>query len=109
MKILQRYFAVEIFRSVLFALVSFLSLFAFFDLMGELQSVGRGGYQLQHAFLYVLMGLPGYIYELMPIAALIGTIYVLAQFAARSERFGFGGLSIESGNGENNFLCAFAS
>jgi lipopolysaccharide export system permease protein len=85
MKILQRYFATEIFRSVLFALVAFLSLFAFFDLMGELQSVGRGGYQLQHAFLYVLMGLPGYTYELMPIAALIGTIYVLAQFAARSE------------------------
>ncbi|CAN5142115.1 LPS export ABC transporter permease LptG [soil metagenome] len=85
MKILQRYFAVEIFRSVLFALVSFLSLFAFFDLMGELKSVGHGGYRLQHAFLYVLLGLPGYTYELMPIAALIGTIYVLAQFAARSE------------------------
>lgn len=85
MKVLQRYFTTEIARSVLFALVAFLALFAFFDLMGELQSVGRGGYQLQHAFLYVLMGLPRYIYELMPIAALIGTIYALAQFAARSE------------------------
>lgn len=85
MKILQRYFATEIFRSVLFALISFLALFGFIDMMGEIQSVGRGGYQLQHAFLYVLMGLPGYTYELMPIAALIGTIYVLAQFAARSE------------------------
>jgi lipopolysaccharide export system permease protein len=85
MKVLQRYFTVEIVRSVLFALVAFLALFAFFDLMGELQSVGRGGYRLQHAFLYVLMGLPGYTYELMPIAALIGTIYALAQFAAHSE------------------------
>jgi len=85
MTVLQKYFASEIIRSVVFVLVAFLALFAFFDLMGELQSVGRGGYRLQHAFLYVIMGLPGYAYELMPIAALIGTIYVLAQFASRSE------------------------
>lgn len=85
MTVLQRYFAVEIIRSVAFVLVAFLALFAFFDLIGELQSVGRTGYRLQHAFLYVFMSLPGYAYELMPIAALIGTIYVLAQFASRSE------------------------
>jgi lipopolysaccharide export system permease protein len=47
--------------------------------------VGRGGYALQHAFLYVFLRLPGYIYDLLPIAALIGTIYTLAQLAARSE------------------------
>jgi len=85
MTVLQKYFASEIFKSVFFVLIAFLALFAFFDLMGELKSVGRGGYQLQHAFLYVLMGLPGYTYELMPIAALIGTIWTLAQFASRSE------------------------
>jgi len=85
MKVLQRYFTSEIVRSVLFTLAAFLALFAFFDLMNELPSVGRGGYKLQHAFFFVLLGLPGYAYELMPIAALIGTIYTLSQFAARSE------------------------
>jgi len=85
MKVLQRYFAVEILRSVAFVLAAFLALSMFFDLMGELKAIGRGGYQLQHAFLYVLMGVPGYVYELMPIAALIGTIWALAQFASRSE------------------------
>lgn len=85
MTVLQRYFSAEIIRSVLFVLAAFLALFAFFDLIGELQAVGRGGYQLQHAFLYVMLGLPGYTYELMPIAALIGTIYALAQFASNSE------------------------
>ena len=85
MKVLQRYFAGEIIRSVLFALLAFLSLFAFFDLMGELQSVGRHGYQLHHALLFVLLGMPGYVYDLMPIATLIGSIYTLAQFASRSE------------------------
>jgi lipopolysaccharide export system permease protein len=40
---------------------------------------------IQHAFLYVLMLLPGHVYEVMPVAALIGTIYTMAQFAASSE------------------------
>lgn len=85
MKVLHRYVAREIIGAVIFALVAFLALFAFFDLIGELPQVGRGNYQLGHAFLYVTMGLPGYVYDLMPIAALIGSIYILAQLAARSE------------------------
>jgi lipopolysaccharide export system permease protein len=85
MKVLQRYFASEIRRSVLFVMLALLALFSFFDLMGEVQSINRGGYQLQHALLYVLLGMPGYIYEFMPIAVLIGTIFVLAQFASNSE------------------------
>lgn len=85
MKVLQRYVSSEIVGAVLFVLVAFLALFAFFDLISELPEVGRGGYRLQHAFMYVAMGLPGYVYELMPIAALIGTIYALAQLGAHSE------------------------
>ncbi|WP_019141521.1 LPS export ABC transporter permease LptG [Noviherbaspirillum massiliense] len=85
MKVLQRYISAQLFSSVVFVLLAFLALFAFFELIGELPRVGRGGYQLHHAFLYVLLGFPGYIYELMPTAALIGTIFALSQLAARSE------------------------
>jgi len=85
MSVLQKYFAREIVRSVTFVLIAFLALFAFFDLINELPNIGRAGYRLQHAFMFVFLGLPGYVYELMPIAALIGTIYALSQFAARSE------------------------
>ncbi|WP_050476829.1 LPS export ABC transporter permease LptG [Herbaspirillum rhizosphaerae] len=85
MRVLQRYITAEIVRSVAFALAAFLALFAFFELMGQLEAVGRNGYQLQTALLYVAMGLPGNVYELMPTAVLIGTIYALAQFAANSE------------------------
>lgn len=85
MKTLQRYFRREIVNAMLFTLIAFLALFVFFDLMSELSSVGRSGYKLQHAFLYVLMGLPGYTYELMPIAVLIGTIVVMAKFSSTSE------------------------
>lgn len=85
MKILQRYFAVNIMQGVAFVLVALLALTAFNDLTAELPAVGQGGYMIQHAFLYVLMLMPGHVYEVMPVAALIGTIYAMSQFAASSE------------------------
>jgi lipopolysaccharide export system permease protein len=85
MKILQRYFAVTIFQAVAFVLVALLALQAFMDLTGELPAVGKNGYAIQYAFLYVLVSLPGHVYEVMPLSALIGTIYTMAQFAATSE------------------------
>jgi len=85
MTVLRRYFAGEIYRSVAFVLIAFLALFAFLDMMSEIKSVGQGGYRIEHAFMYVSLGLPNYAYQIMPIAALIGTIYVMAQLAARSE------------------------
>jgi lipopolysaccharide export system permease protein len=65
-----------------------LSLFFFFDLVEEIQSVGRhaeAGYTLVHALTYVALIIPGHLYELMPIAVLIGTIFVMAKFAQSSE------------------------
>lgn len=85
MKILQRYFAVNIMQAVFFVLLAFLALTAFMDLTAELPAVGQGGYLIQHAFLYVALLLPGHVYEVMPVAALIGTIYAMSQFAASSE------------------------
>jgi lipopolysaccharide export system permease protein len=85
MKILQRYFAVSIFQAVAFVLLALLALQAFMDLTGELPAVGKNGYAIQYAFLYVLISLPGHVYEVMPFAALVGTVYTMAQFAATSE------------------------
>jgi lipopolysaccharide export system permease protein len=85
MKILQRYFFVNIAQAVVFVLVAFLGLIAFMDLTQELPAVGKGGYMIQHAILYVLLLIPGHVYEVMPVAALIGTIYTMAQFAQSSE------------------------
>lgn len=85
MRVLGRYMRGEIVGAVTFVLFGFLALFAFFDFINEVEDVGRGGYKLQHAALYVLLSLPSHAYELMPIAALIGTIYALSQFASHSE------------------------
>jgi lipopolysaccharide export system permease protein len=85
MTVLQRYFAVSIAQMVGFVLLAFLALNAFFDLTNQLTMVGNHGYGLQHVFLYVLLRVPYHVYEVMPIAALIGTIITMAQFAASSE------------------------
>ena len=85
MRTVQRYLSRGIYGSTLFVFVAFLSLFAFFDLINELGDLGKGGYRLQHALAFVLLSLPGHIYELFPIAVLIGTVYALAQLAANSE------------------------
>lgn len=85
MKVYQRYFAKEIYAAVTLVLVAFLLLFAFFDLIHEMEDLGRGDYQLQHALLYVLLTLPGRVYELAPIAVLIGTLYALTLLARHSE------------------------
>lgn len=85
MSTLEKYFAREIARSVFFVLLAFVALLAFFDIVNEIKSVGTGGYTLANALYYVLLGIPGNIYEYMPLAALIGTIFVMAQFASRSE------------------------
>ena len=85
MNTVGRYLRREIISAVLFVLVGFLALFAFFDLINEIEDVGKGGYKIQHALGFVALGLPGRIHELLPIAVLIGTIFALSQFAAHSE------------------------
>jgi lipopolysaccharide export system permease protein len=82
---LNRYLAREILVAVGFILVGFLGLFAFFDLLGELRHLGRGGYDLRQVFLFVLLSAPTNAYELLPVTVLIGTLYVLSHLANNSE------------------------
>ena len=85
LKLYERHLAREIYASTALVLTAFLMLFAFFDLIHELESIGRGGYQLQHALGYVALTLPGRLYELFPIGVLIGTLYALTVLARHSE------------------------
>lgn len=88
MKTMRRLIHGEVLRAVSFVTLGFLSLFFFFDFVEEVQSVGRhaaSGYQLVHALAYVALSLPSHLYELLPIAVLIGTIFVMARLAQSSE------------------------
>ena len=83
MKTLGRYIAKEVALSTLSVLAALLMLWVFYDFLAELGSLKA----LNSAQLLVLVAatIPGHLYELLPVAALIGTLFALAQFASNSE------------------------
>lgn len=85
MKVYRRYLAREVLAASALVLFAFLALFAFFDFVNELDDIGRGGYRLQQAMLFVLLTMPGRMYELLPIAVLIGALYALTGLSRHSE------------------------
>ena len=97
MKTVRRLIYGEVFASITLVAVGFLALFFFFDLVDELQFLGKNNalaiglpaasdiYQIRHALLYVGLLVPNHLYELLPISVLIGTIFVMARLAQSSE------------------------
>ena len=85
MKTVRRFLYSDIVASVLFVALAFLSLFFFVDFVDELEGVGSRGRTAWHAALAALYELPAHLYELAPIAVLIGTIYSLSRLAQSSE------------------------
>lgn len=68
-----------------FMFLALMLLFSFFDLAGELGSIGRAGYGFAQAALFVALNVPGHVYEIVPIAALIGALFALSRLAMNSE------------------------
>lgn len=89
MKTLRKLIYRDIFSAVGFVALAFLAMFFFFDLLDEMGNVGRnyGGvtYTIWMALLTVALDIPSHLYELLPIAVLIGSIFVMARFAQSSE------------------------
>ncbi|MGH8712240.1 MAG: LptF/LptG family permease, partial [Burkholderiales bacterium] len=67
MRTLNRYLRQHIFSSTLLVFAALIALFALLDLIHELGDLGAN-YQLHHVLLYVLLRVPGHVYELFPIA-----------------------------------------
>ncbi|MEO8849385.1 MAG: LPS export ABC transporter permease LptG [Casimicrobiaceae bacterium] len=85
MRLLRRYLGREVLLATLLIFVALIMLFGFFDLIQELSDVGRGGYTFTTALMYVALHLPSRMYELFPVAALIGTLFAISQLVANSE------------------------
>jgi lipopolysaccharide export system permease protein len=85
MKTIRRLLYRDIGASILFVSLAFLSLFFFIDVVEALGRLGRPGYTLWGVTRKALLELPSHLYELLPITALIGTIYALAKLAQTSE------------------------
>jgi lipopolysaccharide export system permease protein len=85
MRTLTRYIGRDVLWSTLLLFVALVGLFTFFDLINEMRDVGRGGYTISTALMYVALHVPTRIYELFPVAALIGTLFAVSQLVANSE------------------------
>ena len=97
MKTIRRLIYGEVLTSIALVAMGFLALFFFFDMVDELQYLGKNNglpsglptasdiYQIRHALVYVGLLVPNHLYELLPISVLIGTIFVMARMAQSSE------------------------
>ena len=97
MRTIRRLIYREVLISIALVAMGFLALFFFFDLVDELQYLGKNNglpsglptasdiYQIRHALVYVGLLIPNHLYELIPISVLIGTIFVMARLAQSSE------------------------
>ncbi|MET0383878.1 MAG: LPS export ABC transporter permease LptG [Burkholderiaceae bacterium] len=85
MKTVRQLLYRDVFWSVFFVTIAFVALFFFIDFVDEMSRVGRNGYTPGAAALATLLEQPGHVYELFPIAVLIGTIYSMARLAQSSE------------------------
>lgn len=83
--IVQRYLMREVYLSTVLVLTALLMLFGFFDLVNELNDLGRGDYTLRKVLWFVTLSMPGHVYELFPVAVLIGALFALAQLGANLE------------------------
>ncbi|MBU0501410.1 MAG: LPS export ABC transporter permease LptG [Gammaproteobacteria bacterium] len=85
MTVLDRYLGRQLLFGTLISLVNLLTLLGVMMLFDELGDVGKGRYTTGYAFLFVMMSLPRYAYELFPITALLGSLAGLGALANNSE------------------------
>jgi len=85
MKILDIYIGRAVILGTVVVMMVLLTLLGFLTLMDELSDVGEGRYQVGDAFLFVLLTLPRFAYEVSPMAALLGSLIGLGGMANNSE------------------------
>lgn len=83
--IITRYLASHIHKGSLMVLLVLVSLSLFFLFIGELDDIGTGQYGLAQMFQYLLMRIPSFVVDFMPLAALLGCMLSLGNLASNSE------------------------
>lgn len=96
MKILSNYLLKEVTVNVILIMVALIAMLSFFDLLQELDNLGKGTYTFGKIILFVVLSMPGHVYDVMPVAVLVGCMLCLGQLARHSELviFRVSGISI---------------
>ncbi|HEB59972.1 MAG TPA: LPS export ABC transporter permease LptG [Gammaproteobacteria bacterium] len=85
MVILDNYIGRSVLGGVLAVVTVVTILFVLISFAGEFSDIGKANYTYANALAYVLLRTPRHVYELFPIAAVLGTIIGLGTLAGRSE------------------------
>ncbi|ORU90895.1 MAG: LPS export ABC transporter permease LptG [Cycloclasticus sp. symbiont of Poecilosclerida sp. M] len=85
MEVINRYIAVEMFKSTGIALVSLLTLVLVFTFADELGDLGEGQYDIVKIFQYLALIAPRNFHELIPAAAILGALVTLGSMANNFE------------------------
>jgi len=83
--ILNRYIAAHVVLGTAVTLAVLVALFTIIELVDDFGDIGRGEYSLALAIEYSLLQIPGRMFELLPISALIGSILGLGILSGTSE------------------------
>ena len=85
MKILDRYIAVAVATGTLVALLIVVGLDLFFNVIAQIDNIGRENYTLMTLVQFVALITPQSMYELFPMAALLGSLMGMGGLSANSE------------------------
>lgn len=85
MKVIDRYIWHSISSAFIGTLAVLLILVTFIEVADEMGDVGKGSYQAIDVFIYVFFTIPQILYELFPMAVLLGSLIGLGGLAAGSE------------------------
>jgi lipopolysaccharide export system permease protein len=85
MNILNKYIGRHILGSIVMVFLLLLGIESFLELASELKDVGKGNFNFLQALMNVPFKLPTDMYELFPMAALIGSLMGLGRLANQSE------------------------
>jgi len=85
LRIVTKYIARNVISSMLIVLLVLVGVQSFVQLAAQLQDVGKGDYSWLHAIAFVPLMLPSDVYQLVPMAALLGSLLGLGRLASHNE------------------------
>jgi lipopolysaccharide export system permease protein len=84
-KIIDRYLGRNTLQGFLLVLSLLVVLLSFMELLIQIKDIGKGSFQMPDAFSFVVLTIPKRIVDLMPVAALLGSIVALGLLADHQE------------------------
>lgn len=85
LSIFDRYIGSVMLKATAMTVVVLTTLLVFFDVIDEMDDVGKGAYRMADAFMVAMLSAPRYVFEGFPVAALIGSLIGLGAMATHGE------------------------